>query len=336
MEPEIDVKNSPLYSAWIHGSTVCLRLYSTCLHFRMHLFRQALLINSANLMGGSSEPDGYRGFGRIHLEAGMPLGGEGNLTLFVADANYTSIPELSGTSYTFDVDADAGLDFRATLCWIDPAAVTFSAIQLVNDLDLSVISPNGTTHTMWSSGATDAVNVNERVIVDSADVETGTWTVWVRSGRLSTDDQTYSLVVNGAISPGTGDGQGAGSTSTSLSDSTGSDESDSIGSSDSDESSSSSTSFSDSMESSSSDSQENSVSTSSTDSLESSSLASPGDSGAPSITSDSPISSDFEDSIEDAGTSGNSAPAVTSVALRLCALVLGFVSYAASAYGAQY
>lgn len=156
-------------------------------------------------MGGSSEPDGFRGFGRIHLEMGMPLDGEGSLALFVADAGDTSIAESSETEYKFDVDADAGLDLRATLSWIDPPASTVAAVQLVHDLDLTVVSPNGTMHTMWSSGEKDAVNVNERVVVGAADVESGTWTVLVSSNALSTaEEQSYSLVVNGAIGPGPG------------------------------------------------------------------------------------------------------------------------------------
>ena len=164
-----------------------------------------MLINSANLMGGSSEPDGYRGFGRVHLEQGMPLGGEGSLVLFVADAASTSIPELTKQEHRFDVDGEAGLDFRVTLSWIDPGAASLSVKQLVHDLDLAVSSPSGTRYTMWASGEADDANVNERVIVDPSDVESGTWTVSVSAKSLTTDVQSYSLVVNGAISPVTQD-----------------------------------------------------------------------------------------------------------------------------------
>lgn len=163
-------------------------------------------------MGGSSEPDGFRGFGRVHLEQGIPLDGEGDMSLFVADAANTSISELTQHEYLFDVDGDAGLDLRATLSWIDPAATALSTKQLVHDLDLAVRSPSGTTYTMWASGVADEDNVNERVIVDAADVESGTWAVWVWAQALITDSQSYSLVVNGAISPGAGDGTGAGGT----------------------------------------------------------------------------------------------------------------------------
>ncbi len=188
--------------------------------------RKALLINSANLMGGSSEPDGMRGFGRVHLEAGMPLAGNGSLVLFVADAANTSISELTRQEYNFTVDGSAGLDLRVTLSWIDPPVATFSAKQLAHDLDLSVISPNGTRYTMWDSGETDTVNVNERVIVDAGDVESGAWLVWVWAKALGTPFQNYSLVVNGAVTAAAVDGASGDSTSTSdeSSSSTGSDE----------------------------------------------------------------------------------------------------------------
>lgn len=166
---------------------------------------QALLINSANLMGGKSEPDGFRGFGRVHLEQGMPLGGEGILALFVADAANTSITELTFQEYLFEVDGETNIDFRVTLSWIDPAATSLSVKQLVHDLDLVVSSPSGTRYTMWTSGESDEANVNERVIVDASEVESGTWTVSVSAKALTTDSQSYSLVANGAISSVTQD-----------------------------------------------------------------------------------------------------------------------------------
>ena len=80
----------------------------------------ALLVNSANLMGGSSEPNGFRSFGRIHLEMGMLLGGEGSLCVFVVHFSYAFLPELRSQDFFFDVDADTSLDFRTALSWIDP------------------------------------------------------------------------------------------------------------------------------------------------------------------------------------------------------------------------
>lgn len=174
----------------------------TSTHTTYHT-QQAILINSANLMGKGSEPDGYRGFGRIHLEAGMPIKGTGDMALFVADAQTTSITELTRHEYVFNVDGAAGIEFRATISWIDPATSPYAATQLLHDLDLAVISPSGTRYTMWRSGEVDKVNVNERVIVSAGDVsaDSGMWTIWVWAKGLTTDVQAYSLAVTGAISP---------------------------------------------------------------------------------------------------------------------------------------
>ncbi|CAN0227366.1 unnamed protein product [Scytosiphon promiscuus] len=160
---------------------------------------KAMIINSANLMGGSSEPDGFRGFGRVHLEAGMPMNGDGDTGLLVLDSSETTIGSYGENTYVVGVDGDAGGDLRATLCWIDPPATSLSAIQLLHDLDLVVQAPSGTAYTMWKSGAADMVNVIERVIVPAGSLETGEWSVVVSAKALLTDDQAYSLVVTGPI-----------------------------------------------------------------------------------------------------------------------------------------
>lgn len=97
---------------------------------------QAMLINSANVMGGGNEPDTERGFGRIHLEAGMPLNGAGDMALFVADSSDHEVYSNGKLKFNFNVDPDAGLELRATLSWNDPAASSLSGDQLINDLDL--------------------------------------------------------------------------------------------------------------------------------------------------------------------------------------------------------
>lgn len=100
-----------------------------------------MLINSANLMGQGPEPLPYRGFGRVHLEAGMPLNGEGAMALYVQDSSELVSSETRDT--LFEVDADADLDLRATISWIDRAASSLSAVQLVNNLDLRGESEDG-------------------------------------------------------------------------------------------------------------------------------------------------------------------------------------------------
>ena len=163
-----------------------------------------MLINSADLMGGSSEPDGVRGFGRIHLEAGMPLGGLDNRALFVADASETELGEFTIAEYHFEMASGADLELRATLAWIDPPATAESSTQLIHDLDLTVVGPDKSLYRMFSDGADDR-NVVERVIVPADTVSGGgTWKVAVSSFGITTGTQRYSLVVTGPIEEGSG------------------------------------------------------------------------------------------------------------------------------------
>ncbi|CAM9309050.1 unnamed protein product [Choristocarpus tenellus] len=160
---------------------------------------KAILINSANLMGGDSEPNGFTGFGWVHLEAGLPLNGDGNHTLFVADSLFANVYSGRNDTYEFEMD-ESGVEIRATLTWMDPEADEFSFVQLLNDLDLTVTSPSGEDFVMWSSGEVDKRNVVERVIVPAVLVEEGVWTVMVSANQLITEMQPCSLVVLGSIS----------------------------------------------------------------------------------------------------------------------------------------
>ena len=170
-------------------------------------YAQAMLINSANTMDGSTRPDNSRGFGRVHLEAGMPLNGNNSLILFVAEAAIE--PNHGRTVYTFDVDDSAGLELRATLCWIDKPTIALSSKQLQDDLDLFVVAPSGVSYTMWGSGEKDNVNVNERVVIPAESIESGKFSVTVSVGDLLTDSQSYSLVVTATIVTNSTNGEDA-------------------------------------------------------------------------------------------------------------------------------
>ncbi|CAB1107216.1 unnamed protein product [Ectocarpus sp. CCAP 1310/34] len=137
---------------------------------------QAMIINSAHLMGGSSEPNGLRGFRRVHIEAGMPMDGVGETGLLVVEANICSDSEITEL---VTVNGDVGAELRATLAWLDPQTTALSAQQLQHDLDLHVTAPSGAKYTMWESGADDTVNVVERVIVPVESMESGVWSVVV-------------------------------------------------------------------------------------------------------------------------------------------------------------
>ncbi|CAM9858678.1 unnamed protein product [Choristocarpus tenellus] len=121
--------------------------------------------------------------------------------MLVVDSSNASLVSNTQDVYSVEV-VDDGEEMRVTLSWMDPPATVLSAVQLMNDLDLKVTSPSGLVYVMWSSGDADTSNVVERVIVPAADAEVGTWTVTVSAGDLTTESQSYSLVLLGGIASG--------------------------------------------------------------------------------------------------------------------------------------
>ncbi|HUP46496.1 MAG TPA: S8 family serine peptidase [Thermoanaerobaculia bacterium] len=102
-------------------------------------------------------------------------------------------------SFTTTVKARPGTELKAVLVWTDPpghvAGVSDMAPQLVNDLDLRVITPAGET-----VGGTDRLNNVEVVSIGSpAD---GVYTVQVSASRLGSGPrQGYALVLTGDFEP---------------------------------------------------------------------------------------------------------------------------------------
>jgi uncharacterized repeat protein (TIGR01451 family) len=113
----------------------------------------------------------------------------------------------TGATHSYEYTVVAGQAFRATLVWSDYAAAAYADPALVNNLNLRVTAPNGTTQYWgnrfsggWSQtgGVADAVNNVENVYVQSP--AAGTWTVQVIGQNVPQGPQPYALVVNGNLS----------------------------------------------------------------------------------------------------------------------------------------
>ena len=162
---------------------------------------RAILINGAVDMGESNVPNPYEGWGQLSLDNSLyPLSDNGVEKDVMYDYSREIFPG-HGFTYTFQVSPGSGLD--ATLAWNDPkgsSVANQSAPRLVNDLDLSVTSPDGTIYlgNEFISGfsapgnSVDSLNNLERVKIEDASV--GTWTV--RIGNSGGDAQGYSLVLS--------------------------------------------------------------------------------------------------------------------------------------------
>ncbi|MFZ5433482.1 MAG: S8 family serine peptidase [Calditrichota bacterium] len=156
---------------------------------------KALLINSATDVSPDG-PDFRYGFGIVNgLAAIQQLTGGGVLE---------SALEIDETfERTFTV-ASGLSQLHVSIAWSDIPAIGNVAMTLVNDLDLRLIDPNGTTHDPWRlrhdnpavpvGRGNDSVNVCEKVTVNSP--VAGTWTLRV-TGRLNgSETQNFALAAN--------------------------------------------------------------------------------------------------------------------------------------------
>jgi len=183
---------------------VCNRNYRSCKSFTPSgPLIKALLLNSGSRMqlfagGGQYDvklgipPDYIQGFGRVSLWKVLPLKGVNEFDLFVADA--VNIQENSEIAYTVEI-SDSSLPLKATIAWYDPPAVQGSTSKaLINNLDLSAISPSNKRIYPNGRSSPDTVNVNERLNI--SDPQRGTWKVIVNSRSLPVmGNQLFAIVI---------------------------------------------------------------------------------------------------------------------------------------------
>ena len=161
---------------------------------------KALLILGAKDMGTRDIPNNDEGWGRIDLVQSLIPDGE--VGIFVDDRSRIKSGEV--VEYTFDVNSP-GNEFKAVLSWSDYPGSSSSTVQLRNDLDLEVISPDGATYKgnvftngrSTQGGSKDSVNNVEVVALDST--AQGIWTIRVKDSQHggSRTWQPFSIAVRG-------------------------------------------------------------------------------------------------------------------------------------------
>lgn len=174
---------------------------------------KAVLINTASQWTFSGTSHNLT---RVHQGWGHPdlqYMHEQAPTMLVVDEADVLLPFESSVHF---VNVPGGDDFRATMVYRDPPGTTSSTLHRINDLDLSVIAPNGVVYKgnngldagMYSTpgGAANRVDTVENVFVQSP--QAGEWRIIVRATALNQDshvetpglDADYALAVSGISS----------------------------------------------------------------------------------------------------------------------------------------
>ncbi|MEK6837068.1 MAG: S8 family serine peptidase, partial [Nanoarchaeota archaeon] len=160
---------------------------------------KATLINGAT-DSGYGIPHNYTGWGRVNLTN----------TLFPpAPRKFSYVNNQSGlnasglVNYTFVV-SNTTVQFKATLVWTDyPAsASTGSSKALVNNLDMTVVAPNGSQYfgndfLSPFNDTRDSLNNVEQVIISSP--AAGTYRIVVNGTSVPQNPQPFAIVVSGGI-----------------------------------------------------------------------------------------------------------------------------------------
>jgi hypothetical protein len=167
---------------------------------------KALVLNSATGMEGVPDLPGassaFLGWGRILAEDPVYFAGEAR-RLHLEDVRSAGGMVTGSVSEREIAVTGSSEPLRVTLVWTDPPPAPGAALALVNDLDLEVIGPGGTSYlgnvftggASAPGGAADTLNNVEQVWIPSPGV--GTWTVRVTGSSIPEGPQGYGLVVTG-------------------------------------------------------------------------------------------------------------------------------------------
>lgn len=176
---------------------------------------RALLYHTA-FEAGPTGPDYQHGWGLLNVEGGIEL-----MTQNAATRGGGRIQELTleeGESLSFSLTTDGQSPLRLTMAWTDPAGdlqnptLNDRQRKLVNDLDVRLVGPDGTTFFPWVlnpdvpqtpayPGDNDRDNAEQIYVANPAP---GTYTVYLsHKGTLADGLQRVSLVLSGTTQTGT-------------------------------------------------------------------------------------------------------------------------------------
>ena len=163
---------------------------------------KATLVASTDDMATSDIPNNNEGWGRILMDQALFF--TGDTRELIAEDVAPGLGAGQSWTHAFTVE-DSGEPLVITVIWTDYPGTSGSGIKLVNDLDLTVYAPGGTTYRgnvfsggfSSAGGSYDRLNVEECVRVQSP--VAGEWGVRIEAYNIPHGPQPFAIVINGAF-----------------------------------------------------------------------------------------------------------------------------------------
>jgi hypothetical protein len=161
---------------------------------------RATLLASTDDIGSPDIPNMNEGWGRVLLDNALYFTGDTRELLM--EDNRAGLRTGDVWTKEFSIDS-SGEPLVVSLAWTDYPGTTGGGVELVNDLDLLVIAPNGSQYlgnvfrSGWSitGGSADRRNVEEGVRI--ARPGTGRWRARITAHNVPNGPQPFALVLNG-------------------------------------------------------------------------------------------------------------------------------------------
>lgn len=206
----IKFSGTSMASPAVAGASAIVREYLNKKYFRSiqepsSSLIKAILINSGeDLTSVSGYPNFEEGWGRILLKKTLPLS-DSQSKLFIEDLKKEE-GLFEGEEKTYKIKiSSSSTPLSITLVWTDPPAFPSSTQILINNLDLTLISPSGKIFKgnfiengeSIEGGIYDSKNNVERIILNNP--EEGYWEIKIKGTSIPVPPQNFSLVVTGDI-----------------------------------------------------------------------------------------------------------------------------------------
>jgi hypothetical protein len=170
---------------------------------------KAMLVNSTvRVSGVHGYPNDWQGWGLIRLDDVMFFAGE-KRRVQVWDVRNANGLDTGDTRDHVVTVIDTAQPLKVALVWNDPPPTAGVANPVVNNLDLTIISPDGARAYLGNvfgkdgvsvtGGAPDTINNVEVALIDNP--APGPWTLKVKGTIIARGDpgQGYALVASGGI-----------------------------------------------------------------------------------------------------------------------------------------